>query len=57
MSTASLHERYPWYQKHKMAVDTIVACLQIDEEIVLENLDKKLGQIQIIEQEEAAEAA
>jgi len=47
MSKSSLYQRYPWYQRHEAAVDTVVACLQIELEQVLQCLDSKLSRIEI----------
>jgi len=57
MPAQTLDQRYPWYHSHKMAVDTIVACLQIDVETVLANLDKKIRPLQNEAKPDSAKAA
>jgi len=57
MPASTLKQQYPWYEKHKMAVETIVACLQIDRETVLSNLDMKIRRLEHQAKREGARAA
>jgi len=47
MTKTDLFLRYPWYQKHEAAIDTVILCLQVEAEQVLDCLDKKLSRIDI----------
>lgn len=41
-----MYEQYPWYSRHKSAVDTVARCLSIEVSELLPVLDKKIGRTQ-----------
>ncbi len=38
-----MYEQYPWYSRHKSAVDTVARCLSIEVSELLLVLDKKIS--------------
>jgi len=38
-----MEEQYPWYSRHKSAVDTVARCLSIEVDELLPVLDKKIS--------------
>jgi hypothetical protein len=42
MTTRTLMKRYPWYEKHFHAVNTVAACTSIDVPEILQRLDQHM---------------